>query len=57
MQSALAATLISPRMLWLSRILSALPVVMLLFSAVMKFGKTRAPGLIRNSRGWAIRRT
>ncbi len=39
MQSALAATPISPRMLWLSRILSALPVVMLLFSAVMKLAK------------------
>ena len=39
MQSALATTPISPRMLWTGRILSALPVLMLLFSAVMKLAQ------------------
>ncbi len=39
MQSALATTPISPSMLWTGRILSALPVLMLLFSAVMKLAK------------------
>ena len=36
MQSALATTPISPKLLWMGRILSALPVVLLCFSGVMK---------------------
>ena len=36
MQSALATTPISPKMLWAGRILSALPVLLLCFSGVMK---------------------
>jgi hypothetical protein len=39
MQSAFATTPISPRMLWVSRILSGLPALMLLFSAVMKLAQ------------------
>ncbi|MBL8206411.1 MAG: DoxX family protein [Blastocatellia bacterium] len=36
MQSALATTPISPKLLWTGRILSALPVLLLCFSGVMK---------------------
>ncbi len=36
MQSALATTPISPKMLWGGRILSALPVLLMCFSAIMK---------------------
>ncbi len=36
MQSALATTPISPKLLWTGRILSALPVLLLCFSAIMK---------------------
>ena len=39
MQSAFETTSISPKMLWAGRILSALPVLMLLFSAIMKLMK------------------
>lgn len=39
MQSVLAPTVVSRKMLWVGRILSALPVLMLLFSAVMKLMK------------------
>ena len=39
MQAAIETTSISPKMLWTGRILSALPVLVLLFSAVMKLMK------------------
>ena len=39
MQTSLTNTSISPAMLWGSRILSGLPVLLLLFSAVMKLAK------------------